>query len=138
MYTIKYKKFSGTSGVAINTVFAKMSKDDKDLLINILQDALYTIAEAQHEFKEIHDFVTKEFKELGKGQNNKRAQYLGINAVLGAMLKQHKKTKDKDFTVYQIKNIELLLGGFDKINKVLQHNKWPDSIFAPEITFKAI
>ncbi len=52
------------------------------------------------------------------------------------MLKQHKKTKDKDFTVHQIKNIEELLGAFDKINNLLSANKWPESIFAPDIIFE--
>ena len=138
MYQIKYSKLSGTRNAEINTIFCKMSRDDKQLLINLLQDALYVIGEAQHEFTEIDTFVTKQFKCFGKGQYNKKAQYLGVNAILCGMLKQHKKTKDKDFTIYQIKNIEKLLGAFDKINGVLVANKWPETIFAPDIEFVEI
>jgi len=133
-YTIKWRK--AHTHTDINTVFCKMSKSDKDLLISILEDALYIIAEAQHEFTAINTFVTKEFKELGKGEYYKRSKYIGITAAIGGMLKQHKKTKDKDFTVYQLKNIELLLNGFEIINKDLVANKWPETIFAPRIIFE--
>jgi hypothetical protein len=135
-YTINWSKAFTKS--EINTVFCKMSKDDKQLLLNILQDALYIIAEAQHEYPELNTFVTTEFKCLGKGKYYKRSKYIGITAALGGMLKQHKKTKDKDFTVYQIKNIEELLGAFDNINKLLIANKWPETIFAPDLIFKEI
>ena len=106
------------------------------MLINILQDALYVIAEAQHEYPFINTFVTKEFKELGKGKYYKKSKYIGISAAIGGMLKQHKKTKDKDFTVHQLKNIELLLHGFEILNKDLVANKWPETIFVPHIIFE--
>jgi hypothetical protein len=80
--------------------------------------------------------VTREFKELGKGKYYKNRKYIGITAALGGMLKQHKKTKDKDFTVYQLKNIESMLGGFDVINNVLEAGKWPETIFAPDLIFE--
>lgn len=133
-YTIKWRK--AHTHTDINTVFCKMSKSDKDILISILEDALYIIAEAQHEYPELNKFVTTEFKCLGKGKYYKRSKFIGITAALGGMLKQHKKTKDKDFTVHQIKNIEELLGAFDKINNLLSANKWPESIFAPDIIFE--
>lgn len=133
-YTIKWRKAFTKS--EINTVFCKMDKSDKHLLIGILEDALYIIAEAQHEYPAINTFVTKEFKELGKGKYYKKSKYIGISAALGGMLKQHKKTKDKDFTVHQLKNIELLLHGFEIINKDLVANKWPESIFVPHIIFE--
>ena len=133
-YTIKWRKAFTKS--EINTVFCKMAKDDKHLLISILEDALYIIAEAQHEFPNINEFVTREFKELGKGEYYKARKYIGITAAIGGMLKQHKKTKNKDFTVYQIKNIEALLAGFDAINNALKAAKWPESIFAPHIKFE--
>lgn len=133
-YTIKWRKAFTKSD--IDTVFCKMNKDDKQLLINILQDALYIIAEAQHEYPEVNSFVTREFKSLGKGKYYKRSKYIGVTAALGGMLKQHKKTKDKDFTVYQLKNIEELLGAFDNLNKFLNGNKWPETIFAPDLIFE--
>lgn len=133
-YTIKWRK--AFTKAEINTVFCKMAKDDKQLLINILQDALYVIAEAQHEYPFINTFVTKEFKELGKGKYYKKSKYIGISAAIGGMLKQHKKTKDKDFTVHQLKNIELLLHGFEILNKDLVANKWPETIFVPHIIFE--
>ena len=133
-YTIKWRKAFTKS--EINTVFCKMAKDDKHLLISILEDALYIIAEAQHEFPNINDYVTREFKELGKGKYYKARKYIGITAALGGMLKQHKKTKDKDFTVHQLNNIESMLGGFDVINKVLIAGKWPEKIFAPDLIFE--
>ncbi len=133
-YTIKWRKAFTKSD--INTVFCKMAKDDKHLLISILEDALYIIAEAQHEYPNINDYVTREFKELGKGKYYKNRKYIGITAALGGMLKQHKKTKDKDFTVYQLKNIESMLGGFDVINNVLKAGKWPETIFAPDLIFE--
>ena len=108
-YTIKWRKAFTKSD--INTVFCKMAKDDKHLLISIL------------EYPNINDYVTREFKELGKGKYYKNRKYIGITAALGGMLKQHKKTKDKDFTVYQLKNIESMLGGFDVINNVLIFSK---------------
>ena len=133
-YTIKWRKAFTKS--EINTVFCKMAKDDKQLLISILEDALYIIAEAQHEYSFINTFVTKEFKELGKGKYYKKSKYIGISAAIGGMLKQHKKTKDKDFTVHQLKNIELLLHGFEILNKDLVANKWPETIFVPHIIFE--
>ena len=135
-YTITWSK--AHTHTDINTVFCKMSKDDKSLLINILQDALYVIAEAQHEYPEVNIFVTKEFACLGRGKYYKRRKFIGIMASLGGMLKQHKKTKDKDFTVHQLKNIEELFGAFDKINGLLVANKWPEKIYAPDITFQEI
>lgn len=135
-HTIRWSKAFTHSD--INTVFCKMSKDDKELVLNILQDALYIIAEAQHEYPEVNTFVTKEFQCFGKGKYYTRSKFIGVNAAIGGMLKQHKKTKNKDFTVYQLKNIEHLLGAFDKINSVLVAGKWPEKIFAPDLIFQEI
>tara|TARA_Y100001973_G_C5202542_1_gene338938 strand:- start:1359 stop:1808 length:450 start_codon:yes stop_codon:yes gene_type:complete len=134
-HTIKYKKITGHK-TEINTVFVKMSRTDKQLLLDILQDGLYVICEAQHEFTLVNEFVVHEFKQLGKGKYYKNRKYIGIVAAIGGMLKQHKKTKDKDFTIHQIKNIEGILAGFDKINHVLKKADWPETIFAPVIEFE--
>lgn len=133
-HTIYYKKITGHK-TEVNTIFCKMSRTDKELLLNILQDGLYVICEAQHEFGPINEFVVREFKQLGKGNYYKNRKYIGIVAALGGMLKQHKKTKDKDFTIHQLKNIEAILGGFDNINGVLTKADWPEKIFAPHIEF---
>ena len=136
-HTIEYTKISGHQ-TEINTIFCKLSKLDKDVLIDILEDALYIITEAQHEIDIVNKFQREEVPPMGKGKFLKNKKHIGVTAALSGMLKQHKKTKNKDFTVYQLKNIEILLECFRIINKHLKANKWPETIYAPEIVFKDV
>ena len=123
-HTIEYTKISGHQ-TEINTIFCKLSKLDKDVLIDILEDALYIITEAQHEIDIVNKFQREEVPPLGKGKFLKNKKHIGVTAALSG-------------TVYQLKNIEILLECFRIINKHLKANKWPETIYAPEIVFKDV
>tara|TARA_R100001510_G_C7589612_1_gene159775 strand:- start:226 stop:777 length:552 start_codon:yes stop_codon:yes gene_type:complete len=133
-HKIYYKKITGHR-TEINTIFCKIDKSDKDTLINLLEDALYIISEAQHEIDTINSFSREQIPQLGRGNFLKNKKFIGVSAAISGMLKQHKKTKNKDFTIYQIKNIEVLLESFEILNKILIANKWPETIYVPRIKF---
>lgn len=136
-YHIEYKIKSGIQA-DINTIFCKMSKHDKSIILDVLQNALYIICEAQHEIDIINQYQREQVPALGRGKNLKSKMFNGISSTISAMLKQHSKDKDKDFSKLQIKNIEVLLECFTLINKQLKENKWNETIDVPNIKFKQI
>lgn len=136
-HTIEYKIKSGIRS-EINTIFCKMSKHDKSIILETLENALYIICEAQHEVDIINQYQREQVPSLGRGNNLKAKMFNGISSTIVAMLKQHKKDKDKDFSKLQIKNIEILLDCFKLINKQLTVAKWPELIDVPNIVFNKV
>lgn len=133
-HTMYYKKITGHR-TEINTIFCKLDKTDKSVLLDLLEDALLIISEAQHEIPQINKRAVEQVPQLGRGNYLKKKKFIGISAAISGMLKQHKKTKDKDFSIHQLKNIEVLLELFEIMNKILIANKWPETIYVPRIKF---
>ena len=121
----------------INTVFCKISKQEKQMLLAWLEEFLLVLGEACHEFKEIRQSAFTPSKQFGKGNMYTRNPNISIMACLCGMLNQHRKTGIKDFTKYQIKNLKLLLVACNNINSILKSQGWP-TVNCPDVEFKKV
>ncbi len=143
-YVISYtKRDIVTPGGA---VFTQMPKGDKQLLLNILENSLLILAEAQHDNRDLANLLRKPMPALGVGKYYKKKKVVGLLACLSGMLKQHRDCrimgKEKDFTVQQLNNIQKILPAFKDINQMfLAPMEWPHKLLDEidmDIVFKEL